>query len=406
MASWFGGEGAGDGAADSKDTGMTCHYVVMELEMKATSDEVKKAYRKLALRYHPDRNFDHQAAAELKFKELSAAYSVLSDPQERRWYDDHRESILRGSDGTEDEDGVCSSSLWRFFNSSCYSGDDGESGFYGVYGAAFSEISKEEGPTAQSKPAPEFGTSADPISIVIAFYYYWENFATKLTFAWADVYKTLDAPNRATKRLMEKDNTKARDAARREYTNQVRSLSSFVKKRDPRYIAYDVETKRRKKEEEELKVALKLEETQARKERRSELQAQHANDQGEQEKRTEERQRAFLLADDSSESDDDERFMQARSARGGDESSEEETLTKGVAAMGIDNSGEKGPAAVVSPEDAATYACEVCGKDFKLEGQLTQHLASKVHRKKVQDLEKSKKKKGASTTISMPEVAV
>jgi DnaJ family protein A protein 5 len=400
MAS-FGSEGASDGDGDGeKGTGMVCHYDVMELAMTASSEEVKKQYKKLALRYHPDRNFGEAEAAELKFKLLSSAYSVLSDPQERKWYDDHRESILRGSDGTEDEDGVSSSNLWRFFNASCYTGSDGESGFYAVYGAAFSEIWKEEGnctaPAASIKPAPEFGTSADPIATVMAFYNYWENFATKLTFAWADVYKTLDAPNRATRRLMEKDNSKARDTMRREYTSQVRSLSSFIKKRDPRIIAHDGEMKRRRKEEEEVKMALKVEETLARKERRSELQAQHASDQGEQEKRTQERQRAFMLADESDESSDDDHLMQAPGRGDGGESSEEEIL-KGVAAMGID-SGEKG-----AGEVEAGLRCEVCGKDFKLELQLTQHLASKVHRKKEQEMEKlQKKKKKGGSTISIP----
>src|SRR5438309_3860004 len=61
-------------------------YEVLGIERNAGEDEVKKAYRRLALKYHPDRNpGDH--AAEEKFKELGEAYEALSDPQKRAAYD-------------------------------------------------------------------------------------------------------------------------------------------------------------------------------------------------------------------------------------------------------------------------------------------------------------------------------
>lgn len=61
-------------------------YKVLGVEKTATQDEIKKAFRKLAIQYHPDKN-PGDAAAEEKFKEINAAYSVLGDEQKRSQYD-------------------------------------------------------------------------------------------------------------------------------------------------------------------------------------------------------------------------------------------------------------------------------------------------------------------------------
>ena len=82
------------------------YYEVLGVQKSATKDQIKDAYRKLALQYHPDRN--KEAGAEEKFKEISEAYAVLSDDQKRSQYDnlghagfDQRytsEDIFRGAD--------------------------------------------------------------------------------------------------------------------------------------------------------------------------------------------------------------------------------------------------------------------------------------------------------------------
>ena len=70
------------------------YYKILGIDRKASPDEIKKAYRKLALQYHPDRNPDDQKAEE-KFKELNEAHQVLSDEEKRARYDQLGDSYTR-----------------------------------------------------------------------------------------------------------------------------------------------------------------------------------------------------------------------------------------------------------------------------------------------------------------------
>lgn len=63
------------------------YYEVLEVEKGASDDQIKKGYRKMAKKYHPDNNLDNKEEAEVKFKEVNEAYGVLSDPQKKAQYD-------------------------------------------------------------------------------------------------------------------------------------------------------------------------------------------------------------------------------------------------------------------------------------------------------------------------------
>jgi len=79
--------------ADKRD-----YYEVLEVSKTATADEIKKAYRKKAIQYHPDKNPGDKQAEE-KFKEAAEAYEVLSDPQKRQRYDQFGHAGVGGAAG-------------------------------------------------------------------------------------------------------------------------------------------------------------------------------------------------------------------------------------------------------------------------------------------------------------------
>jgi molecular chaperone DnaJ len=75
---------------------MRDYYEILGLQRNADADAIKKAYRKLALEYHPDRNNGSKEAEE-KFKEATEAYEVLRDPQKRAAYDRYGHAGVKGA---------------------------------------------------------------------------------------------------------------------------------------------------------------------------------------------------------------------------------------------------------------------------------------------------------------------
>ena len=73
------------------------YYGVLGVQKSASDADIKKAYRKLALKYHPDKN--KAPEAEEKFKEVAEAFEVLSDPEKRQVYDQFGEEGLKGGAG-------------------------------------------------------------------------------------------------------------------------------------------------------------------------------------------------------------------------------------------------------------------------------------------------------------------
>ena len=77
---------------------MSEYYEILGLNKNATQEEIKKAYRKLAIKYHPDKNKD-DPNAEQKFKEIAEAYGVLSDEEKRKIYDKYGKKGLENNGG-------------------------------------------------------------------------------------------------------------------------------------------------------------------------------------------------------------------------------------------------------------------------------------------------------------------
>ena len=113
-------------------------YEVLGVEKTATDEELKKAYRKLAKKYHPDANPDNKKEAEEKFKEVSEAYETLSNPQKRKMYDQF------GPDGPQGFGGGAGGPGGGYYSytSSGFNGFSGFDGFsdFGDFGDIFSNI--------------------------------------------------------------------------------------------------------------------------------------------------------------------------------------------------------------------------------------------------------------------------
>ncbi|GFZ03509.1 DNAJ heat shock N-terminal domain-containing protein [Actinidia rufa] len=319
-----------------------CHYEVLGLQRDCSADEIRSAYKKLALQRHPDKlaaSGVSPAAATAAFQELVNAYEVLSDPRERSWYDSHRSQILfSGSTPSNSSNSI--PNLFPFFSNSVFSGySDAGKGFYKVYGELFNKIYSNELNFAKKlglglgavREAPVMGNLESPYSQVTAFYGYWLGFVTVMDFYWVDQYDAMAGPNRKSRRVMEEENKKVRKKARREYNDTVRGLAEFVKKRDKRVIDMQLrrsEEMERKREEE--------------RERKREMEREKM-----------ERVRAYKEVE-----------WAAVEEEGGE----------------IEEDNE------IEEEKRKELYCVACGKKFKSEKQWKNHEQSKKHKEKVAEL--------------------
>ncbi|XP_067003711.2 dnaJ homolog subfamily C member 21 [Anabrus simplex] len=221
---------------------MKCHYEVLGVPRDVNDEDLKKAYRKLALKWHPDKNLDNSEEAKEQFQIVQQAYEVLSDTHERAWYDKHREAILKGGLGSDYKDD--SLDVFPYFTSSCFKGyGDDDKGFYAVYREVFNKLAAEDSEYMTTEDSdfevPSFGNSQSSYEDVVhPFYAYWQSYSTKKSYAWLDPYDIRQAPNRRVMRMIEKENKKVRDKARKERNEEVRNLVAFVRKRDKRVQAH------------------------------------------------------------------------------------------------------------------------------------------------------------------------
>ncbi|KAL6562110.1 hypothetical protein OROGR_003117 [Orobanche gracilis] len=89
------------------------YYKILQVDRSAKDDDLKKAYRKLAMKWHPDKNPNNKKEAEAKFKQISEAYEVLSDPQKRAVYDQYGEEGLKGQVPPPDASGPGGASFFQ-----------------------------------------------------------------------------------------------------------------------------------------------------------------------------------------------------------------------------------------------------------------------------------------------------
>ncbi|KAH9315217.1 hypothetical protein KI387_023844, partial [Taxus chinensis] len=330
-----------------------CLYEILGVERSSSAEEIRAAYRKLALKLHPDKNTnkgeeEEAAGATARFQELQRAYELLSDPRERSWYDSHRSQILFSSSQSSSNAKFADFdiNLWPYFSTCAYSGyGDTAKGFFRVYGELFEKLFQQEIAFAHATgegtvaEAPLIGNLESPYPQVSAFYKYWLGFCTIKDFAWVDEYRASAGPNRKLRRLMEEENKKHRKKAKREYNEAVRELAEFVKKRDTRVLDRQLEKKR----ESEEKLALANL-------RRKQLQMERLD------KAARYREQEWTIpAEDDNDDDADAEYW-------GD---------------------------IMKASDNQEFYCIVCSKKFKSEKQWKNHEQSKKHKDRLVELRDS-----------------
>ncbi len=129
----------------------TCYYEVLTIGKTATPDEIKRSYRVLALKWHPDKNPDDIKIAEEKFKEIGEAYSVLSNPDSRAKYDKY------GHDGLDNPFADFEGAADLFFS---FFEDGSQNGFLSPEELAFLMAAGTKGGASRRKRAGRKGRGA------------------------------------------------------------------------------------------------------------------------------------------------------------------------------------------------------------------------------------------------------
>ena len=360
-----------------------CHYDVLNVSRDCNEDDLKKAYRTAALKYHPDKNRGREEEAEEEFKLVQEAFEVLSDTHERAWYDSHRDQILRGKQpgDNDDEEGVTQATqveIMDYFTSTCYGGyNDEEDGFYTIYRMVFSELGKEETVAAGRKANlsfAEFGTSQSNWNGVKQFYAQWESFSSSKLFGYAEKWNLSEAENREIRRAMDKENKKERAKAKKEYNGLVRELVMFVKKRDPRV--------KKQKKVEDLARAEREEELRIRQEEEKKRRKEWAEESKEAREKALEEDAAGLdeilasiALDDEKEKKKNRRKM--RNANGTEQNNEVDDAEE--------EAEEEDEEDLVEEVDQEQY-CIACKKKFRTYAQFENHNSTKKHRQAVNRL--------------------
>lgn len=122
------------------------YYEVLGVDKSASDEDIKKAFRKLALKYHPDRNPGDKVAEE-KFKEINEAYQVLSDPQKKSNYDQYGTADFNGQGG--------------FGGAGGFEGFGGAGGFGDIFGDIFGDMFSGGGSSRRPKNGPQRGADLE-----------------------------------------------------------------------------------------------------------------------------------------------------------------------------------------------------------------------------------------------------
>jgi len=419
-----------------------CHYDILGVPRDADERAIKLGYRKLALQFHPDRNFGDEDAGR-EFRLVQQAYECLSDISERKYYDQHRESILRGFKPGEEQDFDIDFifDVIPFHFSGCYVGyGDGKGAFFAVYGEVFEQILKgeiagwvgegnvDETEMSNAHLPKIFGNGSSDWKDVSNFYSSWGSFSSCLSFAWADKYDPREAESRFVRRRIDDENLKARKVARKERNDEIIALVTFVKRSDPRVKAAKEKSEKKKtlmEKERKEKTARRREETTAAREawlqeREAEMREAEKEDinagrvrladlddsdddyygggrKGRKGRKKKGKQKNRWSSD---EEDEDDGANNETSDKITEEDANTNNQTEGKKTDALDaldalddlslaGDDELSESSFEEEPQPKIWKCEFCKKTFKSEAQFENHLNSKKHKEKFKKWQKN-----------------
>jgi len=245
-------------------------YELLEVKTSASADDIKKSYRKLVLKYHPDkqqgppdgkeeaRNASGLTEKEVHFVKIQEAYEILSDTSKRRQYD----SSLDFDDDIPEEVDV-------------------DKGFFGTFGPVFQNNAR----WSNRYPVPELGDENTDINKVHKFYDFWFNFDSWRDFSMHDEYNLDEAEFREERRWMDRQNQKIRKKYQDAERRRVMKLVETAERVDPRIRAERDAKEAKKREEKERRARQKQEEEEAKQRAEEEKRRKAEQEKAEQEEK-------------------------------------------------------------------------------------------------------------------------
>ena len=251
------------------------------LNLKSKSEDFRKAYKKLAKLFHPDKNQDNsnsldlnneenknninetekkdlteqekkQKEINLKWLKIKEAYDTLIDPEKRKKYD----STIEFDDSIPEN---------KFYD---------EKDFFRTFGPVFLKNSI----WSKKKPVPKIGDIKTPIEKVKKFYRFWRNFESWRDFSVEGEFNIEDADSRYEKRQMLKENKKMKASLIRKEKIRIDELTSIAYKCDPR-IKIEEENLRKMREKEKMEIKMKKQkEKEEEEKKRKEFQEKYENE--------------------------------------------------------------------------------------------------------------------------------
>lgn len=226
------------------------HYKVLGLDnlrITASVEDIKKSYKKLAIKYHPDKNVKALENIKEIYSTITYSFELLSNPRRRKAFDYVDPSIDDSVPKFTDEN------------------------FYETFGNCFTSNKR----WSRLKSVPPFGDESTPINDVHEFYSFWYNFESVRDFSYFDEEDSTNASCREERRMIERSNKQKRLKKKQEESQRIKKIVDLAYYNDPRIKKWIEDEKNYKNEIKQKKIeAQRLKKEQEERERQTRLETE------------------------------------------------------------------------------------------------------------------------------------